>query len=207
MNKERMAAFSDGVIAVIITILVLELKVPHGDSLGALRPLIPVFLSYILSFVYIGIYWNNHHHMLAVTERVNGTVLWANLHLLFWLSLVPFVTTWMGEHRNEPVPTAVYGATLLAAGLAYWLLQRQIIAMHGKQSVLAAAVGPDIKGKLSPVLYVLAIALAFVRPWLADALYVVVALMWLVPDRRIERVVAGVQEEANTLTAQPFSGK
>lgn len=195
MNKERLAAFSDGVIAVIITILVLELKVPHGDTLGALRPLLPVFLSYILSFVYISIYWNNHHHMFAVTERVNGAVLWANLHLLFWLSLVPFVTVWLGENRLAPVPTAVYGLVLLGAGLAYWLLQGQIIALQGKQSTLAAAIGPDIKGKLSPALYLLAIVLACVRPWLADTLYVLVALMWLVPDRRIERAVAGGREE------------
>ncbi len=191
MNKERLTAFSDGVLAIIITIMVLELKVPHGDSLGALRPLLPVILSYVLSFVYVGIYWNNHHHMFAVTERVNGTILWANLHLLFWLSLVPFVTTWLGENYLAPAPTAVYGAVLLAAGLAYWLLQRQIIAAQGKHSTLAAAVGPDIKGKLSPVFYVLAIVLALVRPWLADGLYVAVALMWLIPDRRIERVVSG----------------
>ncbi len=190
-----MAAFSDGVIAVIITILVLELKVPHGDTLGALRPLVPVLLSYILSFVYIGICWNNHHHMFAVTERVNGAILWANLHLLFWLSVVPFVTVWLGENRLAPAPTAVYGTVLLAASLAYWLLQRQVIALHGKQSTLASAVGADIKGKLSPALCLLAIVLACVRPWAADGLYVLVALMWLVPDRRIERAVSGAESE------------
>lgn len=195
MNKERLTAFSDGVIAVIITILVLELKVPHGSTLSALRPLLPVFLSYVLSFVYIGIYWNNHHHMFAVTERVNGAVLWANLHLLFWLSLVPFVTVWLGENRLAPAPTAVYGLVLLGAGLAYWLLQGQIIALQGKQSTLASAVGADIKGRLSPALYLLAVALAFVHPWLADTLYVVVALMWLVPERRIEGVVSDAQSE------------
>ncbi len=194
MNKERLTAFSDGVIAVIITILVLELKVPHGSTLGALRPLLPVFLSYVLSFVYIGIYWNNHHHMFAVTERVNGVILWANLHLLFWLSLVPFVTVWLGDNRFAPAPTAVYGLALLRAGLAYWLLQRQIIALQGKQSTLASAVGSDIKGKLSPALYLLAIVLVWVRPWLADTLYVAVALMWLVPDPRIERVVSDAQD-------------
>lgn len=195
MNKERLTAFSDGVIAVIITILVLELKVPHGSTLAALRPLLPVFLSYVLSFVYIGIYWNNHHHLFAVTERVNGAVLWANLHLLFWLSLVPFVTVWLGENRLAPVPTAVYGLVLLGAGLAYWLLQGQIIALQGKQSTLAAAIGPDIKGRLSPALYLFAVVLAFVHPWIADGLYVVVALMWLVPDRRIERVVSDAQSK------------
>ncbi len=195
MSKERLTAFSDGVIAVIITILVLELKVPHGDTLGALRPLLPVFLSYVLSFVYIGIYWNNHHHLFAGAERVNGAILWANLHLLFWLSVVPFVTVWLGENRLAPAPTAVYGLVLLGAGLAYWLLQRQIIALQGKQSTLAAAIGLDIKGKLSPTLYTVAVALAFVHPWLADTLYVLVALMWLVPDRRIERFVTDAQSK------------
>ncbi len=190
MGKERLAAFSDGVIAIIITIMVLELRVPHGDGLAALRPLLPVFLSYVLSFVYVGIYWNNHHHLMAVTDRVNGAVLWANMHLLFWLSLVPFATAWMGENHFARAPTAAYGATLLAAGLAYWVLQRAILAVQGPASRLAAAVGRDLKGKLSPAFYTLAIALAFVRPWLADGVYVLVALMWLVPDPRIERVVS-----------------
>lgn len=198
MNKERLTAFSDGVIAILITIMVLDLKVPHGSDLGALRPLVPVFLSYILSFVYLGIYWNNHHHMLAVTERVNGSVLWANMHLLFWLSLVPFVTAWMGENRFSAVPTGVYGIVLLAASLAYWLLLQQIIAAQGRHSVLASAMGSNTKGKLSPALYVTAIALAFVCPWVADGLYVAVALMWLVPDRRIERAVSGMQSKTST---------
>ena len=190
MGKERLAAFSDGVLAIIITIMVLELKVPHGSGWAALRPLVPALLSYVLSFVYIGIYWNNHHHLLAVTERVNGGILWANTHLLFWLSLVPFATVWVGENRAAPVPTAAYGAVLLAASLAYWLLQRTILAAQGADSRLASAVGRDLKGKMSPVFYTLAIGLAFVRPWLADGLYVLVALLWLIPDRRIERVVA-----------------
>ncbi len=190
MGKERLAAFSDGVLAIIITIMVLELRVPHGSDLAALRPLLPVFLSYVLSFVYVGIYWNNHHHLLAVTERVNGGILWANMHLLFWLSLVPFATGWLGENHFAPAPTAAYGAILLAASLAYWLLQRAILAVQGPDSRLAAAVGRDLKGKLSPVFYTLAIVCAFVRPWIADGLYVLVALMWLIPDRRIERVVS-----------------
>ncbi len=170
--------------------MVLEMKAPHGAGFGALRPLLPVFLSYVLSFVNIGTYWNNHHHLFYVTERVNGTVLWANLHLLFWLSLIPFVTAWMGENGFAPAPTAIYGGTLLGAGVAYWLLQKAILTMQGTSSALAAAIGRDVKGKLSPLLYVVAVAVAFVRPWLADALYVLVALMWLVPDRRIERVVS-----------------
>ncbi len=191
MGTERLAAFSDGVIAIIITIMVLEFKVPHGASLDALRPLLPVFLSYVLSFVYVGIYWNNHHHLLAVTERVNGAVLWANMHLLFWLSLTPFVTAWMGENHFASAPTAVYGATLLAASLAYWILQKAILRVPGQSKALATALGRDIKGKLSSLLYLTAIVLAFVRPALSDAGYVLVALMWLIPDRRLERVVSG----------------
>ncbi|HEX6631809.1 MAG TPA: TMEM175 family protein [Gemmatimonadaceae bacterium] len=190
MSTTRLEAFSDGVLAIIITIMVLELRPPHEVSLEALRPLLPVLLSYVLSFIYLGIYWNNHHHMLHVTRRVNGTILWANLHLLFWLSLVPFVTAWMGENHFAPVPTAAYGVVLLLAAIAYWVLQGRIVASQGPASVLAAAVGRDLKGKLSPLLYVLAIALAFVRPWLSEALYVGTALMWLIPDRRIERMVA-----------------
>ena len=189
MGKERLAAFSDGVIAIIITIMVLELKTPASGDSGALRPLLPVFLSYVLSFVYVGIYWNNHHHLLSVTERVNGAILWANMHLLFWLSVVPFVTPWVGIHHAATAPTAVYGGVLLAASLAYWLLQTVILNTQVPDSALAKAIGRDLKGKLSPVLYVAAILLAFVRPWLADVLYVLVALTWLIPDRRIERVV------------------
>jgi uncharacterized membrane protein len=190
MDTGRMEAFSDGVLAIIITIMVLELKVPHGAGVGALWPLLPVFLSYILSFIYLGIYWNNHHHMLQVTPSVSGAILWANLHLLFWLSLVPFVTGWMGENNFAPAPTALYGVILLIASFAYWLLQRTIIAAQGRNSILATAVGRDLKGKLSPVLYAIAIPSAFVHQWIAGGLYVVVALIWLIPDRRIERVLA-----------------
>ncbi|HEX5759825.1 MAG TPA: TMEM175 family protein [Thermoanaerobaculia bacterium] len=186
----RLEAFSDGVLAIIITIMVLEMEVPHAASFDALRPLLPVLMSYVLSFVYLGIYWNNHHHMLHVAERVSGGVLWANLHLLFWLSLVPFVTGWMGENSFAPVPTALYGGVLLMAAIAYWILQWAILADEGRDSLLAAALGRDFKGKLSPVLYAVAIPSALVLPWVAGALYVVVALMWLIPDRRIERVLA-----------------
>ena len=187
MHKGRLEAFSDGVIAVLITIMVLELKVPHGTSLETLRPLVPIFLTYVLSFVFLGIYWNNHHHMLQATERINGAILWANLHLLFWLSLVPLVTGWMGENNFASLPTAVYGAVLLMAGIAYTILQAAIIRHHGPHSKLAAAVGRGGKAKLSTVLYAAAIPLAFVNELIADAIYVFVALMWLVPDRRIER--------------------
>ncbi|MDS4070761.1 MAG: TMEM175 family protein, partial [Candidatus Competibacter sp.] len=166
----------------------LEMKVPHGGDFPALRPLLPVFLSYVLSFVYVGIYWNNHHHMFHAAQQVNGIILWANLHLLFWLSLFPFVTGWMGENHFAPAPTALYGVVLLMAALAYWLLQRAIIAKQGKDSLLAVAVGKDLKGKLSPVLYALAIPSAFVQPWIAGGIYVLVAMMWLIPDRRIEKV-------------------
>ena len=186
MTKGRLEAFSDGVIAILITILVLELKIPHGADRDALRPLLPVFLTYVLSFIYIAIYWNNHHHMLYVTRQINGKILWANMHLLFWLSLVPFVTGWMGENHFAPLPTAVYGAVLLLAAIAYYILQRLIIAQQGADSTLKAAIGKDIKGKISPLIYVLAIPLAFVNQWISDGLYVLVALMWLIPDRRIE---------------------
>jgi len=189
MGKGRLEAFSDGVIAIIITIMVLELKVPQGEDWAALRPIIPVFLTYVLSFVFIGIYWNNHHHMLHTVERVTGAVLWANLHLLFWLSLVPFVTGWMGENHSASVPAAVYGGVMILAAVAYTILQNTIIAQHGPGSKLAAAVGKDRKGRLSLLCYAAAIPLAFVNQWLSDALYVVVALMWLVPDRRIEAVL------------------
>jgi len=186
MGKGRLEAFSDGVIAILITIMVLELKIPHGSEVGALAPIVPVFLTYVLSYVYLGIYWNNHHHMLHATSRINGKILWANLHLLFWLSLVPFVTGWMGENHFAATPTAIYGGVLFAAGIAYHLLQVAIIGDQGPDSKLAAAVGKDLKGKISPIVYAVAIPLAFVREWLAEALYVAVALLWLVPDRRIE---------------------
>ena len=187
MGKGRLEAFSDGVLAVAITIMVLELKVPHDPSVAALLALWPVVLSYVLSFIYIGIYWNNHHHMLHATHHVSGGVLWANLHLLFWLSLIPFTTGWMGENHFASLPTALYGGVLLMAAIAYWLLQQCIVAANGAQSLLAQAIGSDWKGKLSPLAYLAAIPLAFVNPWISCALYVVVALIWLVPDRRIER--------------------
>ena len=190
MGKNRLEAFSDGVLAIIITIMVLELKVPHEPDLSRLAGLWPVFLSYILSFVYVGIYWNNHHHMFHVTQQVGGAVLWANLHLLFWLSLFPFVTGWMGENHFAPVPTALYGVVLFMAALAYAILQRIIIAGQGPGSLLAAAIGKDYKGKASPVLYAIGVPCAFMAWWLAAGLYVLVALMWLVPDRRIERALA-----------------
>jgi uncharacterized membrane protein len=185
MTKSRLEAFSDGVVAIIITIMVLELKVPAGGDLAALRPLLPTFLTYAMSFVFVGIYWNNHHHLLHATTKIDGAVLWANLHLLFWLSLTPFVTGWMGANHFEPVPVAVYGANLLLSAIAYYVLVRTIIHAEGPHSKVAAAVGRDHKGKISAVLYVVAIPLAFVRCWLALGIYVFVALMWLVPDRRM----------------------
>ncbi len=190
MTKTRLEAFSDGVIAILITIMVLELKVPHGAGLEALRPLVPVFLTYVLSFVIVGIYWVNHHHMLHAATGVSGRILWANLHLLFWLSLFPFVTGWMGENHFAPLPTAVYGAVMLLAACAYELLARSIVAREGERSRLALALGKDVKGKASLALYAAAIPLAFVREWLADAIFVAVALVWLVPDRRIEARIA-----------------
>jgi uncharacterized membrane protein len=189
MTRSRLEAFSDGVIAIIITIMVLELKVPHGDNLAALRPLLPVFLSYVLSFLYVGIYWNNHHHLFHSTMHVSAGILWANLHLLFWLSLFPFATGWMGENQFTAVPTAVYGVVLLMAAVAYYTLQLAIIARQGPESLLARALGQDWKGKLSLGVYLVAIPLALVNPWISNALYVLVALWWLVPDRRIERVL------------------
>jgi uncharacterized membrane protein len=190
MGKTRLEAFSDGVIAIIITIMVLELKVPHGSDWEALQPSLPVFLCYILSFVYLGIYWNNHHHMLHTVQRVNGGILWANLHLLFWLSLVPFVTGWMGENHFAAVPTSLYGVVLFMAAVAYWILQNCIIsASGGKDALLAKAVGNDRKGKASQLMYAIAIPAAFWSQWLAGVLYVAVAVMWLIPDRRIERVM------------------
>jgi uncharacterized membrane protein len=190
MSKSRMEAFSDAVFAIIITIMVLELKVPHGVELAALSALLPAFLSYVLSFIYLSIYWNNHHHMLSVTHQVSGRILWANLHLLFWLSLIPFVSGWMGENRFAPVPTALYGVILLLAACAYLLLQREILVREGSGSTLAAAVGNDWKGRVSPLIYALGIVLALRRPWIAGVVYASVALVWLVPDRRIERKVA-----------------
>jgi len=186
MTKNRLEAFSDGVIAIIITIMVLELKVPHAPTFAALAPLLPVMLSYVLSFVYVGIYWNNHHHMLAAARHVSGGALWANLHLLFWLSLFPFATAWMGENHFAAAPTAAYGAVLLMAAIAYWILQQRLIALDGPDSTLKRAVGGDWKGKLSPLAYITGIAASFWLPWVAEALYVGVALVWLVPDRRIE---------------------
>jgi len=191
MNKSRLEAFSDGVIAILITIMVLDLKIPSGADLAALKPVLPVFLTYVLSFVFLGIYWNNHHHMLHAAARINGRVLWANLHLLFWLSLIPFVTGWMGENRFEPVPTALYGAVLLMAALAYTILLRCLIQAEGAGSQLAQAVGNDSKGNWSLACYASAIPLSFVAEWMAWVLYVVVALIWLVPDTRIESRVSG----------------
>ncbi|HEX5806345.1 MAG TPA: TMEM175 family protein [Macromonas sp.] len=189
MGKNRLEAFSDGVLAIIITIMVLELKVPHGADAAALQPLLPSFLSYVLSFIYVGIYWNNHHHMLHAARRVSGRVLWANLVLLFWLSLFPFATAWMGENHFESLPSAAYGFVLLMAAISYHMLQRSIIAVDGPASVLGHAIGADWKGKASPLLYTAAIFLAFWAPWVAQAIYVAVALLWLVPDTRIEHEI------------------
>jgi uncharacterized membrane protein len=189
MNTARLEAFSDGVIAIIITIMVLELKVPHGDTASALVPLIPNFLSYVLSFIYVGIYWNNHHHMMHASGSVNGAILWANLHLLFWLSLFPITTAWIGENHLSPTPSVLYGVVLLMAAIAYWLLQQAIIAAQGSESLLKKAVGVDWKGKASPILYSIGIAAAFYSPRLAQGLYVLVAAMWLIPDRRIANVL------------------
>ena len=194
MTKGRLEAFSDGVIAIIITIMVLEMKTPPGADLVALRAVMPVFVSYVLSFVFVGIYWNNHHHLLQAVHHVNGRILWANLHLLFWLSLTPFVTRWMGESHFAPWPVALYGAILLCTGIAYFILTRTLIAHHGQESPLATALGRDVKGKVSLVFYVVAIPVALANSWLACALYVVVAIMWLVPDQRIEKTVAGRNE-------------
>ena len=189
MHKSRLEAFSDGVLAIIITIMVLEIKVPHGDTVDTLRPLLPVLSSYVLSFIYVGIYWNNHHHLFQAARKVNGRVLWANLHLLFWLSLLPFASGWMGENHFAALPVALYGAVLLMAGLAYWLLSRAIIQADGPDSLLAKAIGRDWKGNASVALYLLAIPLTFLHEWIAEAIYVGVALLWLVPDRRIERAL------------------
>jgi uncharacterized membrane protein len=198
MTKNRLEAFSDGVLAIIITIMVLELKVPHGNGFAALKPLLPAFLTYVLSFLYLGIYWNNHHHLLHSTRQVSGGILWANLHLLFWLSLFPFATGWMGENHFTSMPTAAYGVVLLMAALAYLVLQHAIIAQQGAQSLLATALGSDWKGKLSAALYLVAIPLAFVGPWISAAFYLFVALLWLIPDRRIERALQESPEKEST---------
>src|SRR5216683_3717774 len=204
MGKGRLEAFSDGVVAIIITIMVLELKTPHGSDLAALQQLVPVFLSYLLSFVYIGIYWNNHHHLFQASKHVNGRILWANLHLLFWLSLVPFVTNWMGESSFAALPVAIYGVVLLLAGCAYTLLTRVLVSRHGKESTLATAVGADRKGMASLVLYALAIPIAFLEPHVACGLYVIVSILWLIPDRRIERVLsANVEGETRERSEEP----
>jgi uncharacterized membrane protein len=189
MTKSRMEAFSDGVLAIIITIMVLEIKVPHGTDFTHLSPLLPVFLSYVLSFVFLGIYWNNHHHLLQAVKKVNGSILWANLHLLFWLSLTPFVTGWMGENNFASLPVALYGIVLISAAIAYYILVQTLISHHGKDSTIAIAVGSDFKGKISIVIYAIAVLLAFVHSLLACGLYILVAIMWLIPDRRIEKVL------------------
>jgi len=190
MTKSRMEAFSDGVLAIIITIMVLEMKVPHGINFSSLYPLLPVFLSYLLSFIFLGIYWNNHHHLMQAVKRVNGSILWANLHLLFWLSLTPFVTGWMGENNFAALPVALYGVVLLFAAIAYFILVRTLLSHHGKDSTLAVAVGNDFKGKISVVIYIIAILSCFVHSLIAGGLYVFVAIMWLIPDRRIEKVIS-----------------
>lgn len=191
MTKGRMEAFSDGVLAIIITIMVLEIKVPHGQGFENLIPLLPIFLSYVLSFIYLGIYWNNHHHMLHTVKKISGKMLWANLHLLFWLSLIPFVTGWMGENHFAKEPMALYGLILLMAAISYFILQNIIIRSQGHDSILKHAVGKDIKGKISPILYIMGIGLAWVSPWASGSMYVLVALIWLIPDKRIEKTLQG----------------
>ena len=199
MNRTRLEAFSDGVLAIIITIMVLEIRVPSGNDFNSLKPLIPVLVSYVLSFIYIGIYWNNHHHMMHTVKRVTGSILWANLHLLFWLSLVPFVTGWIGENHFDPIPMAFYGIILLMAALAYFILQTQIIKTQGEHSLLARAVGNDIKGKMSPILYLLAIASNFISQWISGSLYILVALIWLIPDKRIEITLQSESESKHNI--------
>ena len=194
MTKGRLEAFSDGVIAIIITIMVLELKVPHGKDLASLKPLIPVFMGYILSFAYLGIYWNNHHHMLALTKHIDGGILWANLFLLFWLSLVPFTTGWMGENYSAPLPVALYGVVLFMAAIAYYILEIKILRKHGKDSFFAKAIGGETKGKVSIAIYLVAVLMAFVSTYISLALYFIVALMWVIPDRRIERIIENSKE-------------
>jgi uncharacterized membrane protein len=189
MEKGRLQSFSDGVIAIIITIMVLELKIPIGDSLISLKPLIPIFISYILSYIYIGIYWNNHHHMFYAVSKINGGILWANLHLLFWLSLIPFVTGWMGENHFTTLPVALYGCVLFMSAMAWTILARSLIKQHGKTSLIATAFGKDLKGTLSLILYAIAIFIAFINPWVSLSLYIIVAVMWFIPDRRIEKLL------------------
>ena len=196
MGKNRLEAFSDGVLAIVITIMVLELKVVHDSSIEALTKIIPTFLSYVLSFIYIGIYWNNHHHLLHTLKKISGSILWANLHLLFWLSLIPFTTAWMGENNFAPAPAAIYGVVMLMAGIAFFILQQLIIASQGEDSILKKAVGKDLKGKISPVLYVIAIPFAFWFQWISIGLYVLVAIIWLVPDKRIERVLLNEEKQS-----------
>ena len=193
MGKGRLEAFSDGVLAIIITIMVLEMKVPHGDDLRSLKPLLPVFLSYILSFIYIGIYWNNHHHMIHTARHVNGKVLWANIHLLFWLSLVPFVTGWMGENNFTTWPVVLYGVILMMAGVAYYILAHSLTQLHGKDSALATAIGNDRKGKISVIIYAFGIGLSFIHPFIGFGLYVLVAAMWIIPDRRFEKKLENIK--------------
>ncbi len=195
MGKGRVEAFSDGVIAIIITVMLLEIKVPHGDKLNLLKPVAPVFISYILSFIYLGIYWNNHHHMMHSVQHVNGKVLWANTHLLFWLSLIPFATAWMGENNFTKWPVILYGTILLLCGVAYYILAQALIKLHGKNSTIADAIGSDKKGKLSVVIYAFAIALSFINPWIGMALYAIVAAMWIIPDKRIEKKLMAQQKE------------
>ena len=196
MGKNRLEAFSDGVLAIVITIMVLELKVVHDSSIEALTKIIPTFLSYVLSFIYIGIYWNNHHHLLHTLKKISGSILWANLHLLFWLSLIPFTTAWMGENNFAPAPAAIYGVVMLMAAIAFFILQQLIIASQGEDSILKKAVGKDLKGKISPVLYVIAIPFAFWFQWISIGLYVFVAIIWLVPDKRIERVLLNEEKQS-----------
>ena len=205
MGKGRLEAFSDGVLAIIITIMVLEMKVPRSEDPAALLPVVPVLLSYVLSFVYLGIYWTNHHHLFHAATRISGGVLWANLHLLFWLSLVPFVTAWMGENSFAPVPTAAYGVVMLMAAIAYWILQQVIIASEGQQSLLRGAIGGDWKGKLSPLAYLIAIPAALAWPWVSGAIYVAIAIVWIVPDRRIERVIQRGPLPAGTASTEGTS--
>jgi uncharacterized membrane protein len=206
MNKGRLEAFSDGVLAIIITIMVLEFKIPHGDDFNALKPLVPVALSYLLSFIYLAIYWNNHHHMMHTVKFVTGDILWANLHLLFWLSLVPFVTGWMGENEFAPIPVALYGLILLMAAIAYWILQNRILKHHGPDSILARAIGKDMKGKISPILYSIAIGSTMFSSLVAGILYVVVALMWLVPDKRIEIIFMERNDQDQTFRQKNTDG-
>ncbi|HXL58195.1 MAG TPA: TMEM175 family protein [Chitinophagaceae bacterium] len=195
MGKGRVEAFSDGVMAIIITVMLLEIKVPHGDELNLLKPVVPVFISYILSFIYLGIYWNNHHHMMHSVQHVNGKVLWANTHLLFWLSLIPFATGWMGENNFTKWPVILYGTILLMCGVAYYILSQTLIGLHGKNSTIANAIGSDKKGKLSVVIYAFAIALSFINPWIGMALYTIVAAMWIIPDKRIEKKLMSQEKE------------